>query len=112
MFIQTVKTCLRFLGILLLRFFFGIVVAYLWCFAVAYLFHIIMDVRIPRDIFDHFYDTGPPIEERYRGKAAEAYGSVRQVAGIGWWVFIAIGIIWGFLQGRLDIRRWLRKQHS
>ena len=112
MFMQKFKASLRFLGILLLRFFLGIVVAYLWCFAVAYLFHILMDVRMPRDLFDHFYDTGPPIEERYRGKAAEFYGLALRIGKIGWWVFIPIGIIWGFLQGKLDIRRWLKKQHS
>lgn len=74
MFMQKFKVCLWFLGILLLRFFLGIVVAYLWLFAVAYLFHIIMDVGIPPGIFDHFYDTTVPREGRYDGRAAEFYG--------------------------------------
>ena len=74
MFIQKFKVCLRFVGILLLRTLLGIVVGYLWLFAVAYLFHIIMDVRFPRDLFDHFYDSGPPLEERYWDRAAEVCG--------------------------------------
>lgn len=67
MILQKFKAGLRFVGILLLRFFLGIVAGYLWLFAVAYLFHIIMDVRIPihSDHFDHFYDSGPPREGRY-----------------------------------------------
>ena len=64
MFMQKFKASLRFLGVLLLRTLLGIVVGYLWLFAVfgcwyslglfAYLFfHFIMDVRMPRDLFDH-----------------------------------------------------------
>ena len=112
MFIQIVKASLRFLGILLLRCFLGIVAGYLWLFAVAYLFHIIMDVRIPRDLFDHFYDSGPPREGRYGGRAAEVYSSALQIGLIGFWVLFVVGILWGFLQGRLDLRRLLRKQHT
>lgn len=112
MFIQKLKACLRFLGVLLLRFFLGIVVAYLWAYAVAYLFHIIMDVRMPRDVIDHFYDTGPPREGRYSGTAGSAYGFAWRLGIVGWWVFIGIGIIWGFLQGRLDPWRWLRKRRA
>ena len=109
MFIQKIRACLRFLGIFLLRFLLGIVVAYLWLFAVAYLFHIIMDVRFPRDPFDHFYDSGPPREGRYGGKAGEVYGTALQIGLIGFRVWFVVGILWGFLQGRLDLRRWLRK---
>ena len=111
MFIQKFKVCLRFLGILLLRTLLGIVAGYLWLFAVAYLFHIIMDVRIPihSDPFDHFYDSGPPREGRYSGRAGEIYGSVLQIGLIGFRVWFIVGILWGFSQGRLDVQRWLRK---
>lgn len=112
MFMQKVKASLRFLGILLLRFFLGIVVAYLWAYAVAYLFHIIMDVRVPRDVIDHFYDTGPPREGRYDGTAGSAYGFVWRFGIVGFWGFIGIGTIWGFSQGRLDLRKWLRKRYA
>ena len=112
MFMQRFKACLRFVGILFLRVLLGIVLAYAWLFAVPYVFHIVMDVRIPPDIFDHFYDTGPPLDERYGSKAAEFYGSARQIAILGAFTIFYVGVIWGFLQGRLDIRRWLRKEHA
>ena len=106
MFMRKIIACLRFLGILLLRSLLGIVVGYLWMFAVAYLFHIIMDVRIPRDMVDYFYDSGPPREGRYSGRAGEIYGFAWQI-GFSFWVWFVVGILWGFLQGRLDLRRWL-----
>ena len=112
MFIQTIKASLRFIGILLLRVLLGIVVGYLWLFAVAYLFHIIMDVRIPSDLFDHFYDSGPPREGRYGGRAGEVYGFAWQIGFKGFWVWFSVGILWGVSQGRLDIRRWLRKRYA
>ncbi|GEM_PF-5100606 len=34
---------------------------------------------------------------------------------IGWygaWMLVGAAIIWGFSQGKLDIRRWLRKGHA
>ncbi len=111
MFIQKFKASLRFVGILLLRVLLGYVVGYVWSFVVAYLFHIIMDVRIPRDMLDHFYDSGPPREGRYSGRAAEVYGSALQIGLIGFWVWFVVGILWGFLQGRLDLRRLLKRRH-
>ena len=108
MFIQKFKACLRFVGILLLRTLLGIVAGYLWLFAVVYLFHIIMDVRMPRDPFDHFYDSGPPMEGRYGGRAGEFYGDALQIGLIGFRVWFAVGILWGFLQGRLDLRKLLK----
>ena len=112
MFMQKIKAWLRFLGILFLRVLLGIALAYGWLFAVPYVFHIVMDVRIPPDIFDHFYDTGPPLEERYGGSAAEFYGAARQVAILGAFTIFYVGVVWGFLQGRLDIRRWLKRRHA
>jgi len=108
---QKLKTYLRFVGILLLRALLGIVAGYLWLFAVAYLFHIIMDVRIPvhSDHFDHFYDSGPPREGRYGGMAGRFYDETLQIGLIGFWGWFATGVFWGFSQGRLDMRRWLRK---
>ena len=108
---QKLKASLRFIGVLLLRVLLGYVVGYVWLFAVAYLFHIIMDVRIPRDLFDYFYDSGPPREGRYGGRAGEVYGSALQIGSIGFFVWFAIGIFWGFSQGRLDLRRFLKRRH-
>ena len=109
MFIQKIKVCLRFIGILLLRVLLGYVAGYVWSFVVAYLFHIIMDVRMPRDPIDHFYDSGPPREGRYGGRAGEVYGTFLQIGLIGFHVWFAIGILWGFSQGRLDLRRFLKR---
>ena len=112
MFMQKLTASLRFIGILLLRVLLGYVVGYVWSFVVAYLFHIIMDVRIPRDMTDYFYDSGPPREGRYGGRAGEVYGFALRIGFIGFWVWFAVGILWGFLQGRLDLRRLIRKRHT
>ena len=109
-FMQKLKVSLRFIGILLMRVLLGYVVGYVWMCAVAYLFHIIMDVRFPRDPIDYFYDSGPPREGRYGGRAGEVYGTFLQVGSIGFLVWFAIGILWGFSQGRLDVRRLLRNR--
>ena len=120
MFLKKLKAALRFLKVLFLRVLLGILIGYLWMFGVAFIFH--MAVGNPPisppfgygrlsifDIFDHFYDSGPPREFRYHGTVGEAYPTVLQIGLIGFQVWFAIGILWGFLQGRLDVRRWLRK---
>ena len=112
MLLQKLKIGLRFIGILLLRVLLGYVVGYVWLFVVAYLFHIVMDVRFPRDLFDHFYDSGPPREGRYGGRAGEVYGTFLQVGWVGFFIWFAIGILWGFSQGRLDLRRFLKGKHT
>lgn len=118
MFLQKFKVGLRFLGVLLLRVLLGIVTAYLWLFAVAVIFHIAVGnpPLFPRsgifEIFDHFYDSGPPREGRYGGTAGEVYPTVLQIGLIGFWIWLAVGALWGFLQGRLDLRRWLRRRHA
>ena len=123
MFLQKFKAGLRFLGVLFLRILLGIVVGYLWMFAVAFIFH--TAVGSPPmsppfghgrlsifEIFDHFYDSGPPREWRYRGTAGEAYPIALQIGLIGFFVWFAVGVLWGFLQGRLDLRKWLRRRHA
>ena len=97
MFLQKFKVGLRFLGVLFLRALLGIVVGCLWMFAVAFTFHTAVGsppVSPPVgsgrlsvfDIFDHFYEL-PTREFR-------------------------IGVLWGFLQGRLDLRKWLRRKYA
>ena len=123
MFLQKFKVGLRLLGVLCLRVFLGIVVGYLWMFAVAFIFH--MAVGNPSisppiglgylsffEIFDHFYDSGPPREERYRGTAGTFYPIALQIGSIGFLVWFVVGVLWGFSQGRLDLRRWLRRKHA
>ena len=122
MFMQKFKAGLRFLGILFLRVLLGFVAGQLWMFAVAVIFHIAVGnppISPPFghgrlsifDIPDHFYEeySDPPREFRYRGTAGEAYPTVLQIGLIGSWVWFAVGILWGFLQGKLDVKRWLRK---
>ena len=123
MFLQKFKANFRFLGVLFLRILLGIVVGELWMFAVAFIFHTAVGsppVSPPIgsgrlsvfEIFDHFYDSGPPREFRYHGPAGEAYPTVLQIGLIGFWVWFAVGVLWGFSQGRLDLRKWLRRKHA
>ena len=122
MFMQKFKASPRFLGVLFLRVLLGIVVGYLWLFAVAFIFHTAVGNPNPTyirqggmnifEIFDYFYDSGPPREGRYGGTAGTVYGAVLQVGLIGFWVWFAVGVLWGFSQGRLDLRKWLRKRHA
>ncbi len=122
MLLRKFKAGLRFLGILFLRVLLGFVAGLLWTFAVAVIFHIAVGnpaISPPIgsghlsifDIPDYFYeeDADPPREFRYRGTAGKAYPTVLQIGLIGFWVWLAVGVLWGFLQGKLDVRRWLRK---
>lgn len=122
MFLQKFKAGLRLLGVLLLRVLLGIVAGYLWMFAVAFIFHTAVGsppVSPPFgsgrlsvfEIFDHFYEL-PTREFRYHGTAGEVYPTVLQIGLIGFWVWFAVGVLWGFLQGRWDLRRWLRRRHT
>lgn len=112
MSIQTVKTNLRFLGILFVRILAGVVVGHLWVIAVALIFHhtgenIVSqhaEIGPHRGLYDYFdskYDTDSPI-----------FRIVAWVACIGNLGCMALGFIWGISQGRLDLRRQLRKQHT
>ncbi len=113
MFMQKFKASLRFLGILFVRILAGIVVGYLWCVVVAYIFSIAAGVSLSYvDVIDRFYDTGPPKDDRYFGFAGEIYGFAWRTGMIGAWGFIVLGFIWGFSQGRLDFKRWLRRRHA
>ena len=122
MFLQKFKGGLRLLGVLFLRVLLGIVVGFLWMFAVAFIFHTAVGsppVSPPFgsghlsvfEIFDHFYEL-PTREFRYHGTAGEAYPTVLQIGLIGFWVWFVIGILWGFSQGRLDLRKWLSRKHA
>ena len=123
MFLQKFKVGLRLLGVLLLRVLLGIVAGCLWMFAVAFIFH--MAVGNPPisppfgsgylsvfEIVDHFYDSGPPREWRYQGTAGKFYPTALQVGSIGFRVWFVVGVLWGFSQGRLDLRKWLRRKHA
>ena len=111
MFIQTVKGSLRFLGILFVRVLAGVVVGHLWVIAVALMFHHTGENIVSQhaeigphhglyDYFDSRYDIGP------------IFRIVAWIACIGNLACMFLGILWGFSQGRLDLRRRLRKQHT
>ena len=112
MFMQKIKACLRFLGILFVRILAGIVIGHLWVITVALIFHFIgenvvsqhAEIGPHRGLYDYFdskYDTDGPI-----------FRIVAWVAFIGNLGCMILGVIWGFSQGRLDLRRWLRKRHA
>ncbi|MDE0087418.1 MAG: hypothetical protein OXU23_16970 [Candidatus Poribacteria bacterium] len=112
MFMQKFKASLRFLGILFLRILAGIVVGYLWFIAVALIFQFTgenvvsqhAEIGPHRGLYDYFdskYNTDSPI-----------FPIVAWVAFLGNLGCIVLGIFWGFSQGRLDLRRQLRKRHA
>lgn len=109
MFMQTVTGSLRFLGVLFLRTLLGVIVGHLWVVAVAFIFHHTgenvvsqhAEIGPHRGLYDYFdsrYDIGP------------IFRIVAWVACIGNLGCMALGFIWGFSQGRLDLRNWLRKR--
>lgn len=112
MFMEKFKASLRFLGILFFRILIGIVVAHLWVVVVGGIFHFTgenvvsqhAEIGPPNGFFDYFdskYDTDSPV-----------FRIVAWVAFIGYLGSMALGLFWGFCQGRLDLRRWLRKRYA
>jgi hypothetical protein len=113
MFMQKIIASPRFLGTLFLRFLLGIVVGHLWVAAVALVFHLTGENVVSEhatigysfhignlyEYFDSKYDTSSPV-----------FRIVAWVACIGNLGCMAVGILWGFSQGRLDLRRLLRKR--
>ena len=108
MFMQKLAASLRFLGILFVRILAGIVVGHLWVIAVALIFHLTGENVVSQhaaigphhgiyDYFDSRYDTNSSI-----------FRIVAWVAFIGNLGCMVLGFLWGFSQGKLDIRRWLR----
>ena len=109
---QKFKASLRFLGILFVRILAGVVIGHLWVIAVALVFQVTgenvvsqhAEIGPHRGLYDYFdsrYDTDSPI-----------FRIVAWVACIGNLGCMALGFIWGFSQGRLDLRKRLRKQHG
>ena len=101
MFVQKIKASFRFLGILFLRVLIGIVAGYLWMMGLTF----ISRITVYR-LAEHYMDG------RYDALRDTVHGIIYPMGWYGAWVLIGIAIIWGFSQGGLDIRRWLRKQHA
>ncbi len=111
MFMQKLKASLRFLGILFVRILAGVVIGHLWVIAVALVFHHTGENIVSQhaeigphhglyDYFDSRYDIGP------------IFRIVAWVACIGNLGCMALGFLWGISQGRLGLRRWLKKQRA
>lgn len=102
MFMGKLKTGLRLLGTFLLRVLLGIVAAYLWITGLAF-----MGRATVGRLSDRYMDG------RYDGlRDTVFFDIINPIAWYGGWVLVGIAIIWGFSQGRLNIRRWLRKRHA
>ena len=106
---------LRFFGILLMRVLLGVVAGFLWLAFVAFIsrniVHWIVEKFAYRDL-DGSYNSIAEAAQRYESMSASAFDIVLNVGWIGVWICLAVGVLWGFSQGRLDLRRWLRKRHA
>ena len=112
MFMLKFKDSFRFLGILFVRILAGIMVGHLWVVAVALIFHLTGENVVSQhavigpshglyDYFDSRYDTDSPI-----------FRIVAWIACVGNLGCMVLGCICGFSQGKLDLWRWLRRQHA
>ena len=115
MFRQKFKATLHFLGILSMRVFLGIVSGFFWLVLVAFLFRNvgawIVEKLAYRDL-DGSYNSMLEASQRYDSLNASIPDIVSVVAWIGIWLCLAAGVLWGFSQGKFDIRRWLRRRHA
>ena len=111
MFMPKFKAILRFLGTLSVRVLLGVVAGLLWLTFVAFISRNILSWTIEkiayRDV-DGGYNSIAEASQRYYSM----FDVVETVGWIGVWICLAVGILWGFSQGRLDLRRWLRKKHA
>jgi len=114
MFMQKFRIGLRFLGILSTRILLGVIAGFLWLVFSAFVSRTvwwIVGKFAYRDI-DGSYNSIAEASQRYDSLNASAYALVVDiVAWSGVWICLAIGILWGFSQGRLDLRNWLRRKH-
>ena len=101
MFIRKFETGFRVLGTFLLRILLGIAAAYLWLAGLLFMGRITVG-----RLSDRYMDG------RYDGLRDTVFDIISPIAWYGGWVLIGVAIVWGFSQGRLDIRRWLRRQQA
>ena len=101
MFMRNFTTGFRLLGTFLLRVLLGIVAAYLWLAGLFFMGRITVG-----RLSDRYMDG------RYDGLRDTVFDIIDPIAWYGGWVLIGVAIVWGFSQGRLDLRRWLRRQQA
>ena len=115
MFMQKFKAGLRFLGILSMRVLLGIVAGFFWLVFVAFVSRNITGWIVEKIAYrdmDGSYNSIAEAAQRYESMRASAFDIVTSVGWIGVWISLALGILWGFSQGKLDLRRWLRRRHA
>lgn len=114
MFTQKLTASVQFLGILSMRVLLGFVAGVLWLAFVAFLsrnIFWIVEKFAYRDM-DGSYQSIAEAAQRYERMSASAYNIVDIVAWPGALICLAVGVIWGFSQGNLDLRRLLKRQYS
>ena len=113
MFTQKLTASVQFLGILSMRLSLGFVAGILWLAFVAFIsrntFWIVEKLAY-RDI-DGSYHSIAEAAQRYERMSASAYNIVDIVAWPGAWICLAVGVIWGFSQGKLNLWKRLRQQY-
>ena len=115
MFMLKFKDSFRFLGILSMRVLLGIVAGFFWLVFVAFISRNIVDWIVEKIAYrdmDGSYNSIAEAAQRYESISTSVFDIVDIVAWSGVWICLAVGILWGFSQGRLDLRRWLRRQHA
>ena len=115
MFLQKFKANLRFLGILFLRVSLGVAAGFLWLVLVVFISRNtvgwVVEKFAYRDL-DGSYNSIAEASQRYDSLMALSHDIVASVGWIGAWICLAVAIVWGFSQGKLDLRRWLRKRYA
>ena len=117
MFMQKFKASLHFLGILSMRILLGIVTGFFWLAFLAFIARRVSGIihKIAYRGVDGSYNSILEATQRYESmttSASQIYDILGHVGWIGAWICLAVGILWGFSQGRLDLRRWLRRRHA
>ena len=113
MFTQKLKALFQFLGTLSMRVLLGFVAGILWLAFAAFIsrnMFWIVEKLAYRDL-DGSYQSIAEAAQRYERMSASVHDIVDIVAWSGAWICLAVGIIWGFSQGKLNLWKRLRQQH-
>ena len=113
MFMQKFKTSLRFLGILSMRVLLGVIAGFFWLVFVAFISRNIMGwiaEKIAYRDLDGSYNSIAEASRRYDSMSISAFDIVGSVAWIGVWICLAVGILWGFSQGRFRYKEMAKEK--
>ncbi len=98
-----------------MRILLGIVAGFLWLVFVAFISRNIVSWIVEKIAYrdlDGSYNSIAEASQRYDSMVASASNIVTDIGWIGVWICLAVGMLWGFSQGRLNLRRWLRRKHA